>query len=96
MFPKRLQRRVMVTTLAAVLMLAGVLPAAAEAPAWKGAMDWLARLWAEVTEVLPAVEASGDCGPEIEPNGCPRPQGSDGDSDPAQDGDAGYEIDPDG
>ena len=90
MFPKRLQRRVMVTTLTAVLMLAGVLPAAAEGPAWKGAMDWIAKLWAEVTVLLPAVEASCDAGPEIDPLGCPRPQESTGG------GEAGPEIDPGG
>jgi hypothetical protein len=92
MFPKTLQRRFMAATLAAVLMLAGALPAAAEGPAWKGAMDWLSRLWAEATGLLPVIEASGDCGPEIDPIGCPRPHVTA----PEPDEDAGYEIDPNG
>ncbi|HYN20224.1 MAG TPA: hypothetical protein VE078_04630 [Thermoanaerobaculia bacterium] len=80
----------MAAILAAVLMLAGALPAAAEGPAWKGAMDWLSRLWAEVTVLLPAIEASCDAGPEIDPGGCPRPQVTA----PEPDADAGPEIDP--
>lgn len=86
MFSKRLRRRFMVTTVAAFLMLAGVLPAAAEEPTWKGAMDWLAKLWAEVTALLPAMETSCDAGPEIDPGGCPQPQGDTAESHPVSDG----------
>lgn len=82
----------------AALMLVGARPASAEGLGWRAAWDWLSGLWGGVTL------QAGDCGPEIDPNGCPKPRGSsdavgleiDPDGGPTTNSDCGLEIDPNG
>ncbi|MFL6202938.1 MAG: hypothetical protein ACJ76J_27540 [Thermoanaerobaculia bacterium] len=84
MFRSNLHRGMMAVVFAAALALAGARPAAA-APVWSDAWDWLGRLWSGVTLLQPSQEAigfeidpngdpvpTGDCGPEIDPDGRPR------------------------
>jgi hypothetical protein len=92
---KNFHRGIAAVVFAAALALAGVQPAAAQGLAgWREVWSWLEDLWGGFTLLQPAVEAAGDCGPEIDPDGCPRP----GVQNPAPtpDGDCGPEIDPDG
>jgi hypothetical protein len=82
---------------AAALALAGAQPAAAQGFGWHEAWDWLSSLWGGGVTLLPARAADGDCGLEIDPNGCPRPHSTGaGSGSPTTDGDCGPEIDPDG
>jgi hypothetical protein len=79
MFRSNLRRGAIASVFVAALAVAGPRPAAAESLGWRQAFDWLSRLWGGVT----LTTAAGDCGFEIDPNGCPR-------------GNAGLEIDPSG
>lgn len=91
MFRSNLYRGIVAVVFVVAMALAGARPAAAEGPAWSEAWDWLGRLWSSVTLLQPVHEASGDCGPEIDPNGAPCPPAS-----PMPQGDCGPEIDPNG
>ncbi len=95
MFRSNLHRGIVAAVFVAAMALAGARPAVAEGPAvWREAWDWLGRLWSGVTFLQPAFEATGDCGPEIDPNGVPRPCPQPPST--APDEDCGPEIDPDG
>jgi hypothetical protein len=84
----------------AALTVAGARPAAAEGLGWREAWDWLSGLWGGITL------QAGDCGLEIDPDGCPKHASSadtvnvgpeiDPDGGPTTDSDCGYEIDPSG
>ena len=91
MFRSNLHRGIVAVVF--MMALAGARPAAAEGPVWREAWDWLGRVWSGVTFLQPSFEATGDCGPEIDPDGRPRPcpQAS-----PIPQGDCGPEIDPNG
>jgi len=94
MFRSNLHRGIVAVVFVAVMALGGARPASAESPVWREAWDWLGRLWSNVTFLQPAFEATGDCGPEIDPDGKPRPR-------PCpqvicQGGECGPEIDPNG
>lgn len=93
MFRSNFYRGMVALVFAAALMLAGARPAAAEGLGWREALDWLGRIWGGLT-LQAAPQATGDCGPEIDPNGrpCPKPGAA---PDPVP-GDCGPEIDPDG
>ena len=95
MFRKNLHRRLTAIVFAAALALVGgAQPAAAEGFGWREAWDWLSKLWGGVTFLQPSTAAdgatgegdpgsggpatNGDCGLEIDPNGCPRPTGGAG------------------
>lgn len=84
MVRSNLRRGLTAFVLVAALTVAGAQPAAAEGLGWREAWDWLSRLWGGVTL------QAGECGLEIDPNGCPRLQGA------AEAVDAGPEIDPSG
>ncbi len=94
MFRSNLHRGIVAVVFVAVMALGGASPASAEGPVWREAWDWLGRLWSNVTFLQPAFEATGDCGPEIDPDGkprpCPQPPAA------APDEDCGLEIDPNG
>ncbi len=103
MFRSNLRRGAIASVFVAALAVAGPRPAAAESLGWRQAFDWLSRLWGGVT----LTSAAGDCGLEIDPSGCPRPNagleidpGGDtvntGPGGPTTSGDCGYEIDPSG
>lgn len=85
-------RGMMAMVFAAALALGGARPAAAEGPVWREAWDWLGRMWNSVSILQPVHEATGECGPEIDPDGKPRcvPQA------PPPCEDCGPEIDPNG
>ncbi len=93
MFRSNLHRGIVAALFVAAMALAGARPAAAEGPAWREAWDWLGKLWSGVTFLQPAFEATGDCGPEIDPDGKPRPCPL---PPSAPDEDCGLEIDPNG
>ena len=91
MFRSNLHRGITAVVFVAAMALAGARPAAAEGPVWREAWDWLGRLWSGVTFLQPIHAAVG---PEIDPDGKPRPRPC-----PTvicQDGDCGPEIDPNG
>jgi hypothetical protein len=78
------RRGMMVVVVVVVtLALAGAQPAAAQGLGWRETWDWLSSLW----------NGAGDCGPEIDPNGCSQHQGAVTSADTV---DAGFEIDPSG
>lgn len=98
MIPSNLRRGLTAVVFVAALTVAGARPAAAEGLGWREAWDWLSGLWGGITL------QAGDCGYEIDPNGCPKHQSSAADAGPEIDpnggptanGDCGPEIDPDG
>lgn len=97
------RRKITAVVFVAALALAGARPAAAQGPVWREALDWLGRFWSGVTFLQPIQEAAGfeidpnggpaptgDCGPEIDPDGRPIC------NTPPPPGDCGPEIDPNG
>lgn len=96
MFRSNLHRGITAVVFVAALTLAGARPAAAEGFGWREAWEWLGRVWSGFTLVQPAVEATGDCGPEIDPDGRPRPCPQSIAPQPTPQGDCGFEIDPNG
>ena len=95
MFRSNLHRGITAVVFVAAMALAGARPAAAEGPAWRGAWDWLGRFWSSVTFLQPVYETTGDCGPEIDPDGNPRPRLCP-QANPTPQGECGPEIDPNG
>lgn len=79
MFRKNFHRGFTAVVFAAALTVVGAQPVAAEGLGWRQAWDWLMGFWSTT-----ATCASGDCGPEIDPNGS------------TVNGDCGAEIDPNG
>ena len=88
-----LHRGIVAVVFAGALAIGGARPAAAQGPVWHEAWDWIGRLWSSINVLQPMHEATGDCGPEIDPDGKPRcvvPQA------PPPCEDCGPEIDPNG
>jgi hypothetical protein len=85
MVRSNLRRGMTALVFVAALMVTGARPAAAESLGWRQAWDWLSGLWGGISLVQ-----TGDCGPEIDPNGGLTHQSS------PDSVDAGPEIDPDG
>jgi hypothetical protein len=89
MFRRNFHRGMAAIVFAAALALVSAQPAAAQGFGWREAWDWLSNLWGGVTFLQAGTDAdgatvqggsetsgpaaNGDCGPEIDPDGCPRP-----------------------
>lgn len=84
-----LRQTIVVLVFVAGLVVGSAQPAAAQGLGWREAWDWVSSLWGGATlfqpvssidsvhgEEEPPATPNGECGPEIDPNGCPRTQTS--------------------
>ncbi len=88
MLRRNLRQLVVASVFMAGLLVGGAQPAAAEGLGWKAALDWFTSLWeapglfqprsavdaVQGGEGIPPSTPTVDCGPEVDPNGSPRPQ----------------------